>query len=150
MIFLNGSHASLAEIVDSLLDDEVGVINNITEIPISAGAPAFFRFHSTASNTKAFTRQANSELNGGASIDRDVALAKAIGEGVERYCSAIYDQSELILSTYNDAVIKCTRPEDFALYDVIQYREPGFPYVPFDRDTPVRWAPAIDPLNNEV
>ena len=93
----------LLNIVEYLVDDTVGVIRYVTEIPREAGAPAFFHFYAEACNTRAFTGQRNFGSAGGASIDRKTSLSKAIGEAVERYCSAIYDRDELPISSAESA-----------------------------------------------
>ena len=50
----------------------------------------------------------------------------------------------LPLATAAAAGFPTIEPRSFALFSEGQYRRPGFPYVPFSRDTPVRWAPAVD------
>jgi ribosomal protein S12 methylthiotransferase accessory factor len=81
-------------------------------------------------------------LNAGnaTSIDPDRAIMKAVGETVERYCSAFYDEQELILGTYEEIPGRALRPEDFALFSALQYRKPDFPFAAFTRRTPVRWT----------
>jgi ribosomal protein S12 methylthiotransferase accessory factor len=128
----------------------VGVVRYVQELPREAGAPDFFHFYAMACNTRAFTRQTNFFAAGGAATDREKAAAKALGEAVERYCSAIYDQDELPLVARGKARFACVDPRDFALYGEEQYESPGFPYVRFDEDSPVRWVPATDPLTGET
>jgi ribosomal protein S12 methylthiotransferase accessory factor len=96
-----------------------------------------------------FSNQKNFSKGGGAAIDRASALAKAIGEAVERYCSALYDIEEFPVSSQREAPFPCVQPEEFALNSSEQYDSPGFPYLRFDRDTPVRWAPAVDAQSGE-
>jgi ribosomal protein S12 methylthiotransferase accessory factor len=140
----------LFDVVDYLVDDHVGVIRYVREGPREPGAPDFFHFHAQACNTSAFSRQQNSALAGGASADRGMAMAKAIGEAVERYCSALYEVEELPLMSFEAASFPCVPPCEFALYSQEQYMRPGFPYVPFANLTPVRWTPALDPLTGET
>ena len=128
--------------VEYLVDPHVGIINHVFEQHREAGAPNFFRFVARACNTRAFCRQESFRDSGGASTDRDLALAKAIGEAVERYCAAIYDIDDLPLCSYRSAHFPCVSPSEFALYSVEQYALPGFPFVPFDESTPLRWATA--------
>ena len=140
----------LRDIVPSLVDERVGIVQQVFEVPREAGAPDFFHFASRACNTRAFTRQENFSTAGGASTDRETALAKAVGEAVERYCAAIYEVEELPLASAADAPFPCVPPEAFALYGAEQLARPGFPWAPFEPDTPVRWTPARDPLTGET
>ena len=144
-----GPAERLAEIAPQLVDPRVGVVQTLEEVPRDAGAPNFFHFAARASNTAAFTRQANFRETGGAAAGRLAAAAKAIGEAVERYCSAIYDVEELPLHSYDDAPFPCVAPDEFALYSREQFGREGFPWVPFVRDTKVRWTPAREALTGE-
>ncbi len=132
----------LSDSTDYLVDPHVGIINYVFEQPREAGAPNFFRFVARACNTGAFCRQENFCDSGGASTDRDLALGKAIGEAVERYCAAIYEMEDLPLFSYRSAPFPCVHPSEFALYTADQYAAPGFPFVCFEESTPIRWARA--------
>ncbi|HSF30587.1 MAG TPA: YcaO-like family protein [Candidatus Tectomicrobia bacterium] len=140
----------LAGVLDYLVDDRVGIVSYVKELPKEAGAPDFFHFYAKACNTQAFGRQPNFSAAGGASADRGSAIAKAVGEAVERYCAALYEVEELPLSSFESAPFPCVPPSEFALYSWGQYEQPGFPWVPFDPTTPVRWTAALDPLDDET
>ena len=139
----------LADVMDSLVDESVGILHSVNEVRPEAGAPNFFHFHVTAADTSAFTRLENFAEAAGSSAVREVAAAKAMGEGIERYCAAIYDVQELLLTSYQDAPVRCAAPNEFAMYSGEQYDRPGFPWVPFDEETPVRWAPGVDLARGE-
>jgi ribosomal protein S12 methylthiotransferase accessory factor len=139
----------LSDILEYLVDSEVGIINTVKEVPIEAGAPDFFRFYCFASDTQSFNVQPNSRASAGSSADRDTALAKAMGEAVERYCSAIYDPFEDPVFSYDSAPSSCISPKEFALYSKEQYESSKFSYVPFINDTTVRWTLTLDPLTSE-
>jgi ribosomal protein S12 methylthiotransferase accessory factor len=150
VIDIKSDYDRLKGIADSLVDDRVGVIKFLGELPRESGAPAFYHFFSQACDTSAFTRQKNFGNAGGASINPEKAMAKAMGEAVERYCAAIFEQKECPLSNADSAPFQCVPPEDFALYSSQQYARTGFPYVPFTNYTPIRWTNAINPLSGEV
>jgi len=145
----SGNFRRLTDVIADLVDARVGVVRYVTELPRDAGAPDFFHFYAAASNTIAFTRQVNFYAAGGASFDRGLAIAKAVGEAVERYCGAIYDLDELPLYTRADAPFPCVDPALFAHYNAEQYASPGFPFVLFDDNTPVRWVRGFDALTGE-
>jgi ribosomal protein S12 methylthiotransferase accessory factor len=123
-----------------LVDPKVGVIANINHNAVDDDEPNFFHYLSDACDTAAFTQLGNFRNNGGVSSDRYIALAKAVGETVERYCSAIFDYDELILAPYARLRERATEPDDFALHSLSQYEAPGFPWQPFTADTPTLWT----------
>jgi len=150
MIGTDQKYRRLADLYDILVDDAVGIVHQIKEIPRAPGGPDFFHFSGNACDTSAFTREPNFRNTGGASIHRETAVAKALGEAVERYCSAIYDVDELVASSYKDADFSCVAPQEFALHSADQCAVPGFPWVPFNEDTPVRWVPGLELVSGEV
>jgi ribosomal protein S12 methylthiotransferase accessory factor len=147
---LRSSSRRIADVLDYVVDDHVGIVHHVQEIPREAGAPDFFHFAARACNTQAFGRLANFAIAGGASVDRGAAMAKAVGEAVERYCAAIYDVEDLPLASRESAPFCCVPPAEFALYSQEQYERPGFPWSPFDEATSVRWTPALDPATGET
>jgi len=140
---------NLAAVAPALIDPVVGIIGSVKEVARNPGGPQFFHYSATAANTSAFTRQENFFAGGGASSIRDIAVSKAIGESVERYCSAIYDVDELPLHSCDESDTPCVNPGQFALYQSWQYEQDGFPFVSFENDTPIRWAEGHDPLTGE-
>jgi ribosomal protein S12 methylthiotransferase accessory factor len=134
----------LFDVIDHLVDDHVGVVHHVEEVHRESGAPDFFHFSAQACNTQAFTPHKNFGNAGGASVERGIAMAKAIGEAVERYCSAIYRREDFPLWSYDEAPFHCVSPDTFALYGEKQYQQPGFPFVPFTHTTKVRWTQARD------
>jgi ribosomal protein S12 methylthiotransferase accessory factor len=135
--------------LDRVIDPRVGIVRQVEIVPREAGSPDFFHVAAKACDTAAFTRQANFGATGGASRDLEIAVAKAVGEAVERYCSAIYDFEELPLHPRSSAPFACTAPGDFALYSDAQYEQPNFPWARFTDDTPVRWTPGVDATTGE-
>ncbi len=133
-----------------LVDSRVGIVRRVFEVRRTPGAPNFFHAVAEACNTAAFVEQSNFSLAGGAASQRARAIYKAVGEAVERYCSAIYDVDNLALRPASEAEFTCVEPDDVALFSVAQYDSPGFPWVPFTRETPVRWTPAKDARSGEI
>ncbi|HEX3763068.1 MAG TPA: YcaO-like family protein, partial [Kofleriaceae bacterium] len=150
MIAPRTSASALALAYPDLFDERVGIIGRVVDVDRMPGAPDFFHVAAEACNTRAFTRQVNFRAAGGASADRDRAIAKALGEATERYCSAIYDIESLPLATAAAAPFACVAPSEFALYSTAQLASDGFPWVEFTERTPVRWTPAEDVLTGEV
>lgn len=149
MIQLESPVQQLFEKVEYLVDERVGVIAHVGEFPVEPGGPQFFHFYGQACDTTPFTGRKNFGTTGGASTNRGIAMAKAIGEAVERYCSAIYVMEDFPLMSFASAPFQCVSPGKFALYSPAQYARPEFPYKPFNDTTLVRWAKMIDPLLDE-
>lgn len=128
------------------MDERVGIIREVKEAPNEAGSPAFFSFFASACDPGVIGGYATSGKpdGGGASTDRDLAMAKAIGEAVERYCAAMHDTQTFPSASFDSAPFPCVPPGEFALYSREQYAQAGFPYIPFAHNTQVRWAPAYD------
>lgn len=141
---------TLEGIYEYLVDERVGILKKVEEVARTAGEPDIFQFSGTACNTEAFVREQNFGNTGGASIHREVAMSKAIGEGVERYCAAIFDIDELPLMTRQDADFDCADPASFNLFGHEQYEQAGFQWVPFTNETPIRWTPALDMASGRV
>ncbi|MCX6217965.1 YcaO-like family protein [Spirosoma sp.] len=142
--FTSFKNNRLRDIASLLVDPSVGILKEVKQVPRFAGDPEFFHFSCQACNSSAFADEKNFNNTGGASIYKDVAKAKAIGEAIERYSSAIYDRNELPLTTYADAPFTCAPPSDFALYADWQYEQEDFLFVPFTDYTPVRWVESLE------
>lgn len=132
----------LLEVWDDLVDPRVGIVQSVTALALEADEPNFFHYLSTASDTRSFGALGNYRNNGGVSTERNRALAKAAGEAVERYCSALFVADELPLGRHRDLDLPAPPPERYALYVEEQFSEPGFPWAPFTPDSMVRWVEA--------
>jgi len=141
---------TLGAVIDLICDPRVGLVRAVHEVKIEPGSPRFFHYAAEAANTVAFIDRRNFNRTGGAALTRTVAIAKAVGEALERYSAAIYDPQDLPLATAREAAFATARPGDFALYSDAQYASPGFPWLPFTDDTPIRWTPAVDATTGET
>lgn len=149
---VSSKRASLERILgawECLVDPKVGIVRAIHELNPDDDDPDFFHYLSRASDTARFTAMSNFGNNGGVSSDRYVALAKAIGEAIERYCGAIFDYRDLVYSTYADLDRPATAPERFALYRPDQFEGDGFPWKPFDARSMASWTSARSLLSGD-
>ncbi len=132
--------SSILDRLPYLLDSEVGIIRSLREIPIDEDDPNFFHFSSETGDTSEFSRLKNFSFNGGVATTQSAAMGKAIGEAVERYCSAIFDYKNLRYTSFDQLDGAATDPDDFALFSPEQYSGPGFSWRPFTRIAPVAWT----------
>jgi ribosomal protein S12 methylthiotransferase accessory factor len=75
--------------------------------------------------------------------ERDIALAAAIGEAVERYSAAYVPLGSLIVGSAEEIGARAVQPERFALFHDRQYEYPGFPFGRFCSDSRARWVPGF-------
>jgi len=136
----------LMKIAHYLVDSRVGIVREVIEKQPDVGSPQFFHYYAYACNTAALGMNENFSHTGGASSLREKAIAKAIGEAVERYCSSIVNIKSLPLTSYSNATFPSIHPSLFALYGKKQYETPGFPWARFTEQTRIRWTVATDPL----
>jgi len=131
---------SILDLWSDLVDSRTGVVREVRELFVDDDEPRFVHYLSSASNTEAFGFLPNFRNNGGVGLSAKAAIAKALGEAVERYCSAMFRYDELLWSSYHELTVPATQPESFALYSAAQYSAPGFAWRPFREDTRVAWV----------
>src|SRR6266404_1437656 len=126
--------------------ERAGIIKHITVQMIEPDDPRLFHAVTTATNTERLyghEQRTSHTTSSGAGLTRELALASAIGESLERYCSAIYDERQLIVSSHNDLRqrgLKAVAGHQLVLYSDSQYRRPGFIHHRFTDDREVTWT----------
>jgi ribosomal protein S12 methylthiotransferase accessory factor len=136
--------------IGALTDPRLGIVPEVRDEAIAFGEPRFIHVAASACDTRAFSAPANFRFCGGASVTRERARVKAIGEAVERYGSALYDPLALPVTTAAAADFPVADPADFALFAPTQYAEPDFPFRPFDDSTTIAWTSATDLATGEI
>ena len=136
--------------LDELIDEKTGIITTAYELPPEADAPQFFHYYASTSDTSAFSAQDNFRNNGGVAQTRNLALAKAVGEAIERYSSALYDKEDMPFTTQREAQFHSVNLGDFRFYEKEQYLDPSFLFCEPTKDTMIRWTPTENLVSNEV
>lgn len=142
--------AVIAAVFDQLCDPRIGIVAGLGELGHEPGAPDYIHVAARTCDTATLGGVGGRFELGAAGATRDAAFAAAVAAAVARYAAALYARGDLPLSTRAAADFPCVEPRDFALFSDGQYRRPGFPYVPFTADTPVRWARAVDVATGEA
>jgi ribosomal protein S12 methylthiotransferase accessory factor len=132
---------SILDLWPDLVDARTGIVREVKELFIDDDEPGFVHYLSFASDTAAFGFLPNFGNNGGVGTNARTAIAKALGEAVERYCSALFRYEDFEWASYSELGGPATPPEAFALYSSAQYAAPGFAWRPFTADTRVAWVP---------
>lgn len=124
----------------ALLDRELGLIRSISWCPVDPDEPQLWHCLATLGRIDRFTGRACNPITGGTALTEDAALAKAIGESVERYCGDLYDPDEVVWAPYREVKARATDPRRFVLFHPNQYRQPGFPFVPVTEQSRLGWV----------
>lgn len=139
----------LLNCLDAVVDERTGIITTCYELPPEADAPQFFHYYASSSDTSAFSAQDNFKNNGGVAQNRRMAMAKAVGEAVERYSSALYDREDMPFVAAKDAPFNCVDLAHFKFYSPEQYADPNFVFDEPSEDLPIRWTEASSLLSGE-
>lgn len=132
-----------------LLDSEFGVIQSIEYYKARYDDPQFVHCHAIMADISRVTGRFCNLSTGGTALTKDVALAKAIGESVERYCSDICDVDDVLLVPYRDIMRDAIDPRRFVLFHPDQYREPGFQFAQVTDNTIIGWVQGFSLTRNE-
>jgi ribosomal protein S12 methylthiotransferase accessory factor len=122
----------------SPVDSRTGLIRWVSDIPIEPGEPKIFNASVKMADISRYNPHPCYDNNGGSGLTREQARSAAIGEGLERYCCAVYDKNDFICGTTG---ILCREhaicpSREFALFHPDQ---PGRIPRP-DENTPVAWV----------
>lgn len=123
-----------------LVSDRTGIIQKVEFEELVCGEPNVFFARSFPANLKPICGQEALNNGDAASVDPDRAVMKAVGESIERYCSAQYDEDDLRLATCRQLSGAAVNPASFALFSEKQYASPGFPFVAPTAKTPLCWV----------
>jgi len=137
------SAPTLAEMlvrVRRLVSPRAGIVSGVSFRELAADDPAVYWATSQPANVLPLAGSPARNEGNAASVDPDRAVLKAVGESVERYCSALYDERELLFASYDELPAPAVQPERFALFSERQYATAGFRYTPLTRATRVRWV----------
>ena len=139
-----GNLRRLTDVSERVVNSKTGIIQRCYELPPQADAPQFFHYYAHTSNCEAFSDNENFRNTGGVATTRKLAMAKAIGESIERYSSALFDQQALPLESFRNGKLNKISPDFFNYFSEEQFNNPDFPYAKFTQDTLVRWSPTIN------
>lgn len=125
---------------EQVFDPACGIVRAIIPNMIEQGDPTIHAFGALTCRTDRLNFNLMAHRMGGASISRDGAIAATIGEAVERYCAAYYDESEMVFAPYTEVAADAVHPARFGLFSARQHAQPDFPYQPFTPESPVTWT----------
>lgn len=134
----------------SLINPVSGILNGVWEQPRLGGYADMFQYAALACNTAAFGGPDNFRHVGGASLDRNTAWIKAVGEGVERYCAAIYDPLDYPMCAQRDAAFATVDLSLLSLYPDTLTSSDNFPFGAITNEALIRWCSATSLAGDTV
>lgn len=134
----------LKYLIHQLVDPSCGIISQLrTVIPLD-DRPGLYFWEAQLANLAAIGNEAIRPITGGADMQNEMAMLKAIAEAVERYAAACIPNSELVDGSWHSLGAEGPSPGDYALYSAQQFEQTDFPFVPFTENTPLRWTQVED------
>lgn len=125
------------------LDPRYGIIPNVWDLPIDADDPRLFQMATGMAHCERLFGRGGFTHNGGAGLIRQLALASAVGETLERYSAAAYDADALVVASFDDLAgrgIGAIDPSTLRQFSPRQFATAGFPYQPYRRSRPISWT----------
>src|SRR3990167_11132449 len=93
---------SLKNLIPDLIDKKFGIVQRINRVYPQVSIPNMYHYYAYICDTSTFSAQQNIRYSKGVAITEERAILKALGEGIERYCSAIYDKEKLLLTSFKN------------------------------------------------
>jgi ribosomal protein S12 methylthiotransferase accessory factor len=131
-----------------IVSTRTGIVSSVELVQTGPCDPSVFWARTRTADTTAMAGVRALNEGNAAALDLDLAVVKALGESVERYCAAFVDEDELRLSSLLELGEKAIHPSLWALFDGQQWSTPGFPVAPFSEETRVRWTRAFSLTKN--
>src|SRR5687768_6749632 len=104
------------------VDEETGIIRLVHEAAAAPDAPKLFGYGSLCGDLRYIGYTSKSPVGVSTSLDRDQAIAGAIGESIERYSAEFVPYEAVIVRPYSAIADQAISPWSLTLYDEDQYR----------------------------
>jgi ribosomal protein S12 methylthiotransferase accessory factor len=126
-----------------LVSERVGIVRNISQVARGLEEPKPPVVYQAV--------LANFDMRKGDPLERSAAgkgetesqaIAGALGEAVERYCSSLFDAGSFLRSTIPEIPSHAIHPAECVLYSEDQYAQKNFPYVRPNEETKYAWVTA--------
>ena len=145
---MSASYQLLQDIIPLIVHPTHGIVQYVEELPRQGYFADFFYYKAVLANTGVFGNEESHPTAGGVAVDRDRALAKAIGESIERYASAIYFRDELLWGDYKNLSSEAIHPDQFQLFKEEQFNTHN-PCEKFDENSKVYWSNTTNLYNEK-
>jgi ribosomal protein S12 methylthiotransferase accessory factor len=131
--------------LDALVSPYVGVLRSLDELLAGTADPPLPMYLSDPVDDPSLLGAPLDAIAGacGIGLDHASAVSAALGETGERYSLSCVPRQRIVRSTAA-ALAGSVAPGRFGLFRRHEYAAPGFPFVPFTDETPVRWIDGWD------
>lgn len=126
------------------LSAEAGLLCYIAKLPRMHLDPNLISYGIWPSDSSVVGGKKYSGRSSGCGYEWENAILSTIGEVIERYCPAFYDTNTFIKSSYKNLQKPAIHPNEIAMFHESQYGGQNFPFVRFQEETEIHWAPCID------
>jgi ribosomal protein S12 methylthiotransferase accessory factor len=83
----------------------------------------------------------------GSGIDDDEALTPALAEGLERYCTVMYPEEQVVVASATELGQSAINLDVIPRCSATELAHPKCPLVPPDKSIPIRWVKALSLLS---
>lgn len=131
----------------ALTDPQLGIIRSVDTIDLVAEDPPVFLVTAEPCDTMPLFGIRAANRGAACAVTWERALAKACGESVERYCSAYFDFSSMLLASPEELSQRGLRhilPGGVYAFADWQYEQPGFRFQPVRGADRLRWVAATE------
>jgi ribosomal protein S12 methylthiotransferase accessory factor len=139
-IAANASGRETLSALTSFLSPYTGIVRNIVEFLHAPDEGRLIALGCALAEGEPVVAAPVVDHTGGCHWDRDLALAAALGEAVERYSAAYVPEARLITASAAKLGPEAVDPNRFALFNDVQYAIEEFPFRRFQRQTRLRWV----------
>lgn len=138
-------------LLERLVHPRWGLLRQVKLFPMPANFPAFYHLHALLSDPIQLRLRNSSPAHEhrmhlgadfrGMGFDANLvdALHSCIGEAVERYCTALYREQDLLLAAGCELAGASELMEQMILFSESSYGQIGFPFKLYDEKQPRRW-----------
>lgn len=148
-----GNHTSLElslAMARRLVSPRTGVISSVQFQPLKPDEPAVYWARSRPGRTSHLLPQSALAQGDGVSVTANRAVMKAVGETIERYCSAWCDYASLTKGTRSNLGAVAVDPSSFCHFSERQYSSQGFRFHKANDHTELAWISAISAMSGEL
>ncbi len=123
-----------------LVSDEVGILSKVEILNLPPGEPPVFHARTIPADISNITGYKTMNFGSAISTNQDVAIMKAVGESIERYCSSHIDENKLVRATQEELNGEGIDLQQLALFSENQYSQPNFKFPRITSNTPLYWV----------
>ena len=131
-------------------DPAQGIIRSFQRVPFYNDEPKFSQYTVSFQQQWPYdpTRDSGADASG-THLERDVALLKALCEGIERHCLAAYNPEDFTLAKASDLDCRSLPLPNVAAFTQLQLKRPSFKAFRFNSQSNLKWIQGHDCLLDE-